>query len=240
MFFVLYHHIYVQLVRTYDFHLTFVLRFVILSPKFVLLYRCAEFPKGRWSREIGEQSTVAAFDDRRGLAGPCMEGRWSNRTGLSAYQQCTECAVGRFSSRIAATSACEQSCPTGRWSGATGLSSAAHCNVCIGGMGGNCSVCLPGKYISEVNVCVDCLAGTFTQFPGATACTDCEAGRHSWEGSSGCFESVKCDLQAALLRTSLCRTFLTVFSLSSRIRILTLTLPFLLPFVDEKVLEMSR
>ena len=162
---------------------------------------CAGFPQGRWGREIGQRSTVAAFDEKRGLAGPCIEGRWSNRTGLSAYLQCTECAVGRFSSRIAATSACNQSCPSGRWSGATGLSSAAQCNVCTGGMAGNCSECLPGKFIFRPKVCVDCFAGKFTQFAGATVCTDCEAGRYSKEGASGCFQSVTCDLQAALLRT---------------------------------------
>jgi hypothetical protein len=68
--------------------------------------------------------------------------------------------VGRFSSRIAATSACNQSCPIGRWSGAaTGLSSAAKCNGCIVGRWWNrtglsaylhCSECAMGRFSSRI------------------------------------------------------------------------------------------
>jgi hypothetical protein len=88
---------------------------------------------------------------------------------------CTECAAGKYSGSVAATSSSTcTSCPDGNPAlpGSTAASDCLEsCAAGKTGTSGSCSRCPPG---------------TYKRFPGAGACTDCSASSTSEAGSSIC------------------------------------------------------
>jgi len=139
----------------------------------------------------------------------CAGGQYKATNGTAT---CTACAAGTASATLAAVSVssctlCAENtyagagapactaCPQDSSTNSTGSESLALCN-CNPGFapapsGVGCEACPPGTYkASDKNTpCIDCVAGTYRDFPAATAesdCIGCPANTYAGAGAPAC------------------------------------------------------
>lgn len=142
---------------------------------------CTDCPAGTYSSGSGANYCTN-----------CGAGKYGDQTGLSA---CKDCPPNKFNPYSRA-SACTD-CPAGK----TPNASKTDCNFCPTGQsanpGGGCFDCGVGRKSDRqprningiwttVQVCVDCPAGTYSEYRRSGSCTDCPAGEVSAPGQTSC------------------------------------------------------
>eukprot|EP00698_Gefionella_okellyi_P001450 TRINITY_DN11405_c0_g1_i11.p1 TRINITY_DN11405_c0_g1~~TRINITY_DN11405_c0_g1_i11.p1 ORF type:complete len:2212 (+),score=424.46 TRINITY_DN11405_c0_g1_i11:34-6669(+) len=167
---------------------------------------CSGCAAGLWSSAGATNCTQCASGTRGvlGVGGPaacvqCTPGTFNNQTGSTVCDlcepgffsrtgatNCTECFAGTF----VQNATCAY-CPAGSFSN---VSAAVGCTSCEEGYYAEsgatvCTACAVGTYWSQagdVNVCLNCTAGSYTNSSGLTACSACARGLWSEVGMGYC------------------------------------------------------
>ena len=145
---------------------------------------CIDCPTGTYSDTVGATECSACFAGTYAAPGSascveCVAGKYDDDSDAST--PCIDCPVGTYSDTVGATEC--SACSAGTYA-APGLASVS-----------GCVECAAGKYDGDSDAstpCIDCPAGTYSDFTGTIECSVCSAGAYSVPGSVSMSECVEC------------------------------------------------
>ena len=121
---------------------------------------CSDCDAGKFTAVPGQQECAV-----------CDKGTFSGQRGSSF---CTECLPGSYAD-VRGMSSC-RSCPGGKFNAKTNMKSDTSCLGCV-----------PGKYSRpRAAECLDCAAGSFSEFANSSECILCQEGFESLDDRTAC------------------------------------------------------